>query len=212
MTIPQKHTAYEPNSELDMARRFVPLVDLTHDDQDRNSHMSDDPNSHHAATDWVEEFSPFGAAASSNGALPTSHLSEHFPYHSVTWRKRHERCRQRTQYARSRTGMNFVGVRRRRSHSGAVNIEFSRKTIDIRNFRSFSFCKIFHFFSSFFDLFLHFLNKIGVGPRWGPANIEASEILETKLKTILFQCWRDPFWVQLHFFENHENDNVKNQH
>ena len=43
---------------------------------------------HHAATERVQEFSPFGAAASSNGALPTpSRLSEHFLYCLVTWNK-----------------------------------------------------------------------------------------------------------------------------
>ena len=43
------------------------------------------------ATEKVEEFTPFGAAASSNGALHTpSRPSEHFPYYSVTWHKRHE--------------------------------------------------------------------------------------------------------------------------
>ena len=34
-------TGYEPNSELDMAGRFVPTVDLTQDDEDRNSHTSE---------------------------------------------------------------------------------------------------------------------------------------------------------------------------
>ena len=34
---------YEPNSEVDGSERFVPLVDLTHDDEDTHSHMSDIP-------------------------------------------------------------------------------------------------------------------------------------------------------------------------
>ena len=39
---------------------------------------------------------PLCAAASSNGALPTlSCLSEHYLHYIVTWRKRHEHCRQR---------------------------------------------------------------------------------------------------------------------
>ena len=43
MTIPQSHTGYEPNSEFDMAGRFVPIVELTHNDEDTNSLMSDVP-------------------------------------------------------------------------------------------------------------------------------------------------------------------------
>ena len=34
-------TGCEPNSELDMAGRFVLIVDLTQDDGDGNGHMSD---------------------------------------------------------------------------------------------------------------------------------------------------------------------------
>ena len=34
---------YEPKSEIDMAGRFVPIVDSTHDDEDNKSHMSDIP-------------------------------------------------------------------------------------------------------------------------------------------------------------------------
>ena len=79
------------------------------------------PHSHQGATERVEEFTPFGAGASSNRALPTpSRLSEHFPYYSVTWHKRHERCRQRTQYERSHTGTDYVVLRRRRSRLGAA--------------------------------------------------------------------------------------------
>ena len=39
---------------------------------------------------------------------------------SLTWRKKHEHCRQSTHYARSRTGTDSVGVRRRGSHFGAA--------------------------------------------------------------------------------------------
>ena len=58
--------------------------------------------------------------ASSNGALPTpsSHLWSITLYYLVTWYKRHEHCRRRTQYEHSRTGTGFVGVRRRRSRIG----------------------------------------------------------------------------------------------
>ena len=41
--MPDTNTGYEPDSELDMAGRFVPVVDLTHDDEDKYSHMSDIP-------------------------------------------------------------------------------------------------------------------------------------------------------------------------
>ena len=34
---------YEPKSVIDMAGRFVPTVDSTHDDEDNNSHLSDIP-------------------------------------------------------------------------------------------------------------------------------------------------------------------------
>ena len=40
MTIHHSNTGYEPNSEMDMSGRFVPIVELTHDDDDANSHMS----------------------------------------------------------------------------------------------------------------------------------------------------------------------------
>ena len=38
MNIPQRDTGNEPNSEI-VAGRFVPIVDLTHDDEDANFHM-----------------------------------------------------------------------------------------------------------------------------------------------------------------------------
>ena len=41
--IPQTNTGYEPNSELVMAGRFVPIVDWTQDDKDANSLMFDVP-------------------------------------------------------------------------------------------------------------------------------------------------------------------------
>ena len=41
--MPDTNTGYEPDSELDMAGRFVPVVDLTHDDEDKYSHMSNIP-------------------------------------------------------------------------------------------------------------------------------------------------------------------------
>ena len=78
------------------------------------------PYSHHAATESVEEFTPFGAAASSNGPLATpSRLSEHFPHYLVTWYERHEHCRQRTQHERNHTGTDCVVLRRRPSRLGA---------------------------------------------------------------------------------------------
>ena len=50
MTIHHSNTGYEPkdsintmNSEMDTSGRFVPLVDLTHDDDDTHSHVSDIP-------------------------------------------------------------------------------------------------------------------------------------------------------------------------
>ena len=43
MTIPQSNTRYLPNSVLDIAGKFVPIVDLTHDDGDRYSLTSDIP-------------------------------------------------------------------------------------------------------------------------------------------------------------------------
>ena len=64
------------------------------------------PYSHHVATERVEELSPFGSAASSNGALPTpSRLSEHVPHSLETRHKRSEHCRQRTQHQRSHIGI-----------------------------------------------------------------------------------------------------------
>ena len=42
MTIHHANTGYdEPNSEMDVSGRFVPIVDLSHDDDDTNSHLSD---------------------------------------------------------------------------------------------------------------------------------------------------------------------------
>ena len=43
MTVPHVHTGYERNSELDMAGRFVPIMDLRQDDDNGNSHTSDIP-------------------------------------------------------------------------------------------------------------------------------------------------------------------------
>ena len=40
MTIPHTNTDYEPNSETDMSGRFVPIVDLTQEDADGDSHLS----------------------------------------------------------------------------------------------------------------------------------------------------------------------------
>ena len=41
MTIPQSSTGYELHSDLDMAGWCVPMLDLTQEDDDGNSHMSD---------------------------------------------------------------------------------------------------------------------------------------------------------------------------
>ena len=47
----------------------------------------------HGATERLEEFTPFCAAASSNGALPTpSCLSERYLYHIVTWDENKEQA------------------------------------------------------------------------------------------------------------------------
>ena len=43
MNILHANTGYEPNSEIDVAGRCVPKVDLTRDDEDGNSHISDIP-------------------------------------------------------------------------------------------------------------------------------------------------------------------------
>ena len=44
MNIPKGNTGYELNSQIDVTGRYVPIVDLTHDDdEDTNSHMSDIP-------------------------------------------------------------------------------------------------------------------------------------------------------------------------
>ena len=43
MKVQHSNTSYEPNSEMDMSGRFVPQVDLTDDDDDADSHMSDIP-------------------------------------------------------------------------------------------------------------------------------------------------------------------------
>ena len=63
MTIPQKHTDYEPNSELDMARRFVGVLDL--------NTSSNDPLD---IKRLIHE---------QRSSLQPPSLSEHFPYHSV---------------------------------------------------------------------------------------------------------------------------------
>ena len=63
---------------------FIPLnlISLPVKQNYRGSHRQ--PYSHDVATDRVEEFPPFCAEASSNGALPTpSRLTEHFPYLSL---------------------------------------------------------------------------------------------------------------------------------
>ena len=39
MITPHTNTGYEPNSELDMAGRFVPIVDLTQDDEEREGNF-----------------------------------------------------------------------------------------------------------------------------------------------------------------------------
>ena len=39
----RSNIGYEPNNEIDVSGRFVPTVDLTHYDDDTNSHMSDLP-------------------------------------------------------------------------------------------------------------------------------------------------------------------------
>ena len=84
--------------------------------QNKPTGPATNPYSHHAATEEVEEFNPFGAAASSNGTFATpTRFSEHFPCYSATWHKRHEHCIQRRQYERSHTGMDYVVSRRRRS-------------------------------------------------------------------------------------------------
>ena len=41
MTNPQSTTNREPNNVLDMAGQFIPTTDVTHDDEDTNSHASD---------------------------------------------------------------------------------------------------------------------------------------------------------------------------
>ena len=43
LTTPQSNTGYEPNSELDMAGKFVSIENLRQDDEDRNCHMADVP-------------------------------------------------------------------------------------------------------------------------------------------------------------------------
>ena len=52
---------------------------------------------------------------------------------SVTWRKRHEHCRQHTQYERCRSGTDFVRLRRRRSHFGAALSESTEKARPTKN-------------------------------------------------------------------------------
>ena len=55
-----------------------------------------------------------------SGVEQRSRLSQHFPYYKVTWNKRHEHCRQCTQYERRHTGMDCVRLRRWRSRLGAA--------------------------------------------------------------------------------------------
>ena len=43
MYILQTKHRYEPNSQIDIAGKFVPMVDLTHYDEDTHSHVSDSP-------------------------------------------------------------------------------------------------------------------------------------------------------------------------
>ena len=43
MTMRHTNAGYEPNSVIDVTGRFFPIVDLTHIDEDANSHMSDIP-------------------------------------------------------------------------------------------------------------------------------------------------------------------------
>ena len=74
------------------------------------------PNSHHVATEMVEEFTPFCAAASSNGALPTlSCLSERY--------RKQRTSRRRTRYGHRHTGMDCIVSRIRRSRLGTRVLE-----------------------------------------------------------------------------------------
>ena len=43
MTIHHSSTGFERNSEIAMTGRFVPTVDVTRDDEDTSSHVSDIP-------------------------------------------------------------------------------------------------------------------------------------------------------------------------
>ena len=66
------HTGYEPKSEIDMAGRFVPTVDLTHDDEDNNSHMSDIPLQRPARANVISNVS-HKLRATSCGMFQVSH-------------------------------------------------------------------------------------------------------------------------------------------
>ena len=43
MNSPHTDRGHEPNSELGMAGRFIPIVDLSQNDEEGNSHVSDIP-------------------------------------------------------------------------------------------------------------------------------------------------------------------------
>ena len=102
-------------SVLSQSSRFISLHNKTTAGPASNSY------SHHIATERVEEFTPLRAATSSNRASPASScLSEHYLHYLVTWLKRHEHCRERTQHERSHTGTDYVVLRRRRARLGAA--------------------------------------------------------------------------------------------
>ena len=78
MTIHQKkNTRYEPSSELDMAGKCVPIVDLTHDDEDTHSHMFDVPLQLPASANAASNYSALGTFWQVEGDLMRNASSFH---------------------------------------------------------------------------------------------------------------------------------------
>ena len=80
--------------------------------------------SQHRPTERVEEFIPFCAAASSNGALPTPSCLGALPLPLGDAGRKQITSRRRTRYEDRHTGMDYVVSRIRRSHLGAMTLVY----------------------------------------------------------------------------------------
>ena len=127
-------------------------------------------------------------------------------YHSVTWRQRHEHCRQRTQHEGSRTGTDFVGVRRRWSRFGAAFFCLSRLfVLSFCLFGLFVFPLFSNFFSPVFSFF--FLRVVPFSYTFFPFFLPCFfpfypllSLLTIFIPCSLFPCSCCPFFSFFRFF------------